>query len=357
MLAAGCLALAALPRASWAMDQTHPLPGYYFAIEGGGSFQPDQKISGDNVSSELHTDAGVALIGALGFRFDNGVRTELEFNYHRNRIDTIDGTHSQTSPHEAAAAAMVNLLYDLPYHPFSPRIAPYVGLGVGAAHFDYEDVNPLGTTSMSSSDVGAAFQGIVGVAYNLTNRIALTGDYRYFRTSQGRFQTDDGRHVSANFESQSVMFGVQLTLYSVYQGPDQIRNIATGETAPEMPPAPEIAQPAVVAPQVKSFVVYFDFDKSDLTDNARQVIAQAATAIRQSQATRIQVVGYTDLSGTEHYNFRLSLRRANAVKTELVRLGVPAAEVEMVGKGMQDPAVPTALGVREPRNRRAEILL
>ena len=356
VFAAACLALAALPRPSLAMDQTHPLPGYYFSAEGGGSFMSNQQISGDNVSANLGMDSGVSLAGAIGFRFEDGWRPEFEVNYHRNRIDTIDNSHAATSPHTAATAAMVNLLYDVPYHPFSPRIAPYIGAGVGVAHFDYEEVSPFGNTTLSSSDVGAAFQGIVGVAYNLTNRVALTGDYRYFRTSQGRFQTGDGRHVSADFEAQSVMVGLQLTLYSMYKGPSEMRNIATGETAPEMAPAPEAPKPPPAAP-VKTFTVYFDFDKSELSDGAKQVIAEAAAAIRQSQTTHIRVVGYTDLSGPEHYNFRLSLRRAAAVKAELERQGVPAAEVEMVGKGMQDPAVPTPPGVREPRNRRAEIIL
>ncbi|HUC60766.1 MAG TPA: OmpA family protein [Alphaproteobacteria bacterium] len=354
--AVACLALAALPRAAAAMDQTHPLPGYYFTFEGGGSFMPTQQISGDNVGANLSMDSGVALLGAIGFRFDDGFRPEIEINYHRNRIDTIDGTHAATSPHTAAFAGMVNLMYDVPYHPFSPRIAPYVGVGVGAAHFDYEEVQPFGDTTLSSSDVEAAFQGIVGVAYNLTNRVALTADYRYFRTSTGRLQTGDDRHVSADFESHTVMVGLQLTLYSTYKGPDQIRNVATGEMAPIMAPAPAAPTPPPT-PAVETFTVYFDFDKSSLSDGAKKVIAEAAVAIRQAKTTHIRVVGYTDLSGPEHYNFRLSLRRAAAVKVELEHQGVPAAEIEMVGKGMQDPAVPTPLGVREPRNRRAEIIL
>ncbi|MDY0240902.1 MAG: OmpA family protein, partial [Rhodospirillaceae bacterium] len=57
------------------------------------------------------------------------------------------------------------------------------------------------------------------------------------------------------------------------------------------------------------------------------------------------------------YNMALSLRRANAVKAELVKLGIPANEISVVGKGKADPLVPTADGVREPQNRRVQINL
>jgi len=73
--------------------------------------------------------------------------------------------------------------------------------------------------------------------------------------------------------------------------------------------------------------------------------------------TRIAVTGYTDLAGTAQYNQRLSERRAASVRAELVRLGIPADEIATVGRGENDPVVKTADGVREPRNRRVEIVL
>ncbi|SKA31105.1 OmpA family protein, partial [Enhydrobacter aerosaccus] len=60
-------------------------------------------------------------------------------------------------------------------------------------------------------------------------------------------------------------------------------------------------------------------------------------------------------SGPESYNMALSLRRANAVKDALVRNGVPATAISVVGKGEQGLLVPTADGVREPQNRRVVI--
>ena len=66
---------------------------------------------------------------------------------------------------------------------------------------------------------------------------------------------------------------------------------------------------------------------------------------------------HADRSGPENYNMALSLRRANAVKDALVREGVPATAISVVGKGETQPLVPTADGVREPQNRRVEIVI
>ena len=71
---------------------------------------------------------------------------------------------------------------------------------------------------------------------------------------------------------------------------------------------------------------------------------------------QIQVTGYTDRSGSPGYNQRLSERRANAVAEALARLGVPRSDMVVAGRGENDNRVPTAAGVREPQNRRVEIV-
>jgi outer membrane protein OmpA-like peptidoglycan-associated protein len=69
------------------------------------------------------------------------------------------------------------------------------------------------------------------------------------------------------------------------------------------------------------------------------------------------VNGYTDRSGAPQFNEALSIRRANAVAAELLRRGVPRNEIVTRGFGEANPLVPTADGVREPQNRRVEIIL
>lgn len=113
--------------------------------------------------------------------------------------------------------------------------------------------------------------------------------------------------------------------------------------------------PAPVVAAVRNFAVFFNFDKADITPEARQVIASAVETAKKTGAVRITVTGHTDTVGSQLYNQRLSERRAEAVKREMMRLGMSAADIGTVGRSFNDPLIPTGPGVREPQNRRAMI--
>src|SRR5258705_567351 len=121
------------------------------------------------------------------------------------------------------------------------------------------------------------------------------------------------------------------------------------EMAPPPPPAPMVAPP--------SFMVFFDWDRSNLSAQALNTIKQAAAAFKSKGNARITATGHTDTSGPEAYNMALSLRRANAVKDALVKEGVPAAAITTVGRGEAGLLVQTGDGVREPQNRRVEVTI
>jgi outer membrane protein OmpA-like peptidoglycan-associated protein len=118
---------------------------------------------------------------------------------------------------------------------------------------------------------------------------------------------------------------------------------------PPPPPAPAVAPP--------SFMVFFDWDRSNLSQQALNTIRQAAAAFKTKGNARITATGHTDTSGPEAYNMALSLRRANAVKDALVREGVPAQAISVIGMGEKGLLVQTGDGVREPQNRRVEIVI
>ena len=103
--------------------------------------------------------------------------------------------------------------------------------------------------------------------------------------------------------------------------------------------------------------MFFDWDKATLTERARMIIHEAAEASRHVQYTQIEVNGYTDTSGTPKYKQGLSVRRAQAVANELVRDGVPKDVISIQGFGETHLLVPTGPGVREPQNRRVEIII
>jgi hypothetical protein len=106
-----------------------------------------------------------------------------------------------------------------------------------------------------------------------------------------------------------------------------------------------------------SYKVYFGLNQSSLDTDALQVVSNAATAYQQTGSARVTVTGYTDLSGSSTYNERLSERRAEAVRSELSRLGVPDSSISVTAAGESDPAVPTPDGVPERENRRVEIVM
>jgi len=126
------------------------------------------------------------------------------------------------------------------------------------------------------------------------------------------------------------------------------------EPAPAAPYTPPPVQ--AVAPVPKSYLVFFDFNKSDLTAQATQIVDQAASNAGPAKVTRLTVTGHTDTVGSDAYNMRLSRRRAESVAARLEKDGIPASEIEIVAKGKRDLLVPTADGVKEPQNRRVQIV-
>ena len=122
-------------------------------------------------------------------------------------------------------------------------------------------------------------------------------------------------------------------------------------------PAPATAPPPPPPPAPQSFMVFFDWDSAKLNPQATNVVGQAAAAYKTKGGARITATGHTDTSGSETYNMALSLRRANAVKDALVQQGVPATAIAVVGRGEQGLLVQTGPNVREPQNRRVEIVI
>jgi len=135
--------------------------------------------------------------------------------------------------------------------------------------------------------------------------------------------------------------------------------------APPTPPVvePPVAEPPVVQPPpvVLSRVVlhadtFFDFDKSSLKPEGRQVLDQVAEQVNTLREVEgVIAIGHTDSTGSDVYNQRLSERRAEAVKTYLVSKGVDANHIQTEGKGKTMPAASNATRAGRAQNRRVEI--
>jgi OOP family OmpA-OmpF porin len=132
--------------------------------------------------------------------------------------------------------------------------------------------------------------------------------------------------------------------------------LAAAACAPIPPPAPPPPPPVAAGPVgARVFTVFFDWNRSTVGPDAMAVLQQAAAVYRAGGAVRVQVTGHTDTSGSVRYNQKLSERRAKQVADALVGMGVSPQTIVLGGVGENDLAVPTADGVREPRNRRVTI--
>jgi outer membrane protein OmpA-like peptidoglycan-associated protein len=174
--------------------------------------------------------------------------------------------------------------------------------------------------------------------------LAVTADYRFMGLVGNRDYpaTLSGAPANIRFTnnySNTVLVGFRY---------------AFGAAPEPVPPAPAAVPPSPIS---RSYLVFFDWDKATLTDRARQIISEAAANSTKVQYTRLEVNGYTDTSGTPKYNQGLSVRRAEAVAGELVKDGVPKTAITIQGFGETHLLVPTGPGVREPQNRRVEIII
>jgi outer membrane protein OmpA-like peptidoglycan-associated protein len=180
----------------------------------------------------------------------------------------------------------------------------------------------------------------------LSDNLDLDMFYAYSSVSSSHFHNGTfGPPNAINFgeaASHNIMIGFRYYLYHEPPPPP-----------PYVPPPPP--PPPMAPPPVKTFIVFFDFDKSNLTAEAQQVVQQAVRTAMTSGMVRVVVTGHTDTVGSQRYNQALSVRRANSVKAEMVREGLNANDIMTVGRSFNDPLVPTGPGVREPQNRRAVI--
>jgi len=303
-------------------------------------------------------DAGFAGVVSIGYGFGNGFRIEAEGNFRQNDIDKVGGFRGAGFTNTAGGmqrsyGAMANALYDFRI-PGVSWMVPYIGGGVGYVWRDMHglSVTAPGGISMRSSDIDGAFayQAIGGVAFPIASvpGLAVTAEYRYLGTQP----TDLNTRVINTANGQSVGGGTLRSSNNNHSGLIGLR-YAFGQAPAPVAPMPVAAAPA----PARTYLVFFDWDRADLTDRARQIIGDAATNARTVSSTRIEVSGHADRTGTAAYNQRLSVRRAEAVASELVRRGVARNEITVQGFGFDRPLVPTAMGVREPQNRRVEIVL
>jgi OmpA-OmpF porin, OOP family len=115
------------------------------------------------------------------------------------------------------------------------------------------------------------------------------------------------------------------------------------------------AEPATSGASTRQFRIYFDFNKATLTSSAQPILRDVAAQSKDDANARFLLIGRADRAGSDGYNMALSQRRVDTVRDALMAAGVPASRIETRWVGDREPPVPTADGVREPKNRVVEV--
>jgi OOP family OmpA-OmpF porin len=348
----------ALPLAA----QAQPVTGFYIGAGAGVNMlqESDINLSGPAVAGltgpqrngSVEFNYGYVGVLSLGYGYGNGLRAELEGSFRENEVDGASGFQALTRPLRAdgkvrSYGVMANAFYDFDMGAGS-FIFPYVGAGIGMQWQEFSSVRVRSAGGGSSLTLDGeqgrfAYQAIVGAAFPINANLSVTAEYRFMGTQPVEFDIRNANGVRGTAEADNFNHSLLIGLRYAFGA------------APA--PAPVVAPTPAAAPApARTFLVFFDFDRADLTDRARQIIGEAATNSRTG-TTRIEVSGHADRSGTPQYNQRLSERRAAAVAAELERRGVARSAMAIQAFGESRPLVPTADGVREPQNRRVEIVL
>jgi len=129
------------------------------------------------------------------------------------------------------------------------------------------------------------------------------------------------------------------------------------ETATPPPPPPPT--PAPLPPPVSRKIVlrgvHFDFDRSEIRSDSRPVLDEAASALKENSNVRISVEGHTDNVGSDAYNEKLSVRRAEAVFRYMVNQGISPERMEVIGYGESRPVADNDTDSGRAQNRRVEL--
>ena len=342
---------------------------WYVGIEGGGLLAEDYRFDLRDAAGSrqanairLNHQAGFDVDGNVGYDFGL-LRTEFEVGYKQVNIDTLTvnanaspftnliapGVYPGAYGRSKALSFMANAMLDVGDE---NGWSAFAGGGVGVARVEVSKLRQFRQqpTVVDDSDTHFAWQIVAGARRHITDNVDIGIKYRFFNVPDLKFRTINGLELNDRFRTHSLL----LTLAYNFG-----ERAAPPEAAPTPAPTPTPLPPEPIAPPpvapVGPFLIFFDWDKADITPEATQILDRAIEQFRSTGQTSVALAGHTDKSGTASYNMGLSMRRANNTKAYMTAHGVPDGVITTQGFGESRPAVDTADGVREPQNRRVEI--
>lgn len=341
---------------------------WYIGIEGGPTIveKLDLDIAGVSNQASARQRGGYDVDGIIGYDF-GAFRLEAEVGYRESRLKSYNslvpvpvegtafaapGNYRNPAGRTSALSFMLNGMLDFGD---DDAISGFVGAGVGVARVKLANYRLRnGANFLNDSDTGFAYQAIAGVRAPLTDHIDVGLKYRFFNADKIDLVSTRGVVERTRFRSHSILGSLIYNFGGAAPPPPP-----APEPAPAPAPAPEPAPAPTPAPAQCTpgpYIVFFDFDKSDITAEAASILDGAATAYGDCGQAQVMLSGYTDTSGTPKYNLGLSQRRADAVSAYMTSKGVPGGVITTKALGETNLRVQTADGVRELQNRRVEIM-
>ncbi|MEP5034203.1 MAG: OmpA family protein [Parasphingorhabdus sp.] len=322
---------------------------WYVGVEGGAMLVEDitSDIGAFSNASEVDHDAGYDFDGIVGYDF-GGFRLETEVAYKSAAADQLQvgapgiptvasgaGTFAGTTDIAGEVNALSFMLNGLLDFGDDDGIQGFVGGGVGVART--EITNIFAGPYLDDSDTGFAWQAIAGIRAPLSDNWDVGFKYRFFNADKIDLVDQVGNDVSTRLRTHSILGSL---IYNFGGEPD----------APPPPPPPPAA---VCAPG--PYIVFFDWDQSDITPEAATVLDNAVTAYGDCGNAQVMLAGNADKSGSASYNVGLSQRRNASVRAYLESRGINGGVISSEAFGESRPRVDTADGVREPQNRNVSI--
>ncbi len=306
--------------------------GWYVGVEGGMVRVNETQFAGVAGSSLEFAD-GWGAMGTIGHAFKNSNwRIEGEIGYRNNDVNVFAGIPRSDGGLEEWSG-MFNALYDFNLN--SERWGMSVGAGIGIDNARY--TSPI--DGHDSNDKVFAAQAIAGITYRVNNHWDLDLNYRYLSAAQAELQISAlSPPAEVDLEKHTISVGFRY-----------------GYNEPPAPPAPVAEAPSAPAPRASQFIIFFGFNKCNITAEADAVLSEAASSAKAGGSASVRIVGHTDSSGSNAYNQKLSECRSNAAKGNLVGKGVSEGSISTSGKGESELMVQTGDGVKEPQNRRATV--
>jgi len=355
------LALASTALASPALARDDQ---WYVGVDGGAMIVEDLDLDIGALGSaaSVDTDKGFDFGGVVGYDF-GGFRLESEVSYRQADVQGFTSSAAQIPSGAGTALApggtydvagdasalsfMVNGLLDFGD---DDGLQGFVGGGVGVARVDVQTVFAA-PAFLDDSDTGFAWQALAGVRAPLSDNWDVGLKYRFFNADKVNLVDRLGRAVDTRFRSHSIMGSL---IYNFGGAPEPVEVAAPPPPPPYVAPPPPPPPPAPVC-NTGPYIVFFDWDKSNLRPDAASVLDNAVAQYSNCGTAKVMLAGHADKSGSATYNVGLSQRRNATVRSYLESKGVAGGAITTEAFGETAPLVQTADGEREPQNRRVEV--